>query len=191
MNVDERQQRKRAAYRKWRISHREQELERLRVYRAANKEQRRAYNQTNAAKIKARWRKWYEGNKPRILATQQTGKGKAVNLEATRRYRERNRAARRAATTKWRQQHPDRHAAKQRLRIARELQAMPAWIEPRTFLGIYAEAARRTSETGIPHHVDHIVPLKGHGVSGLHVPWNLQVIPALENLRKGNRIGSR
>jgi hypothetical protein len=66
-------------------------------------------------------------------------------------------------------------------------QAMPSWLTQDQILqirAIYAEAKRLSDETGIPHDVDHIVPLAGKIVSGLHVPWNLRAIPKIENNRR-------
>ena len=52
---------------------------------------------------------------------------------------------------------------------------------------IYNRANLIKKFTGESWHVDHIVPLKGKKVSGLHVPWNLQLLPAAENLAKSNK----
>lgn len=85
-----------------------------------------------------------------------------------------------------------------RQREAAEIRATPPWADPKKIAEIYDEASRLTKETGIPHHVDHIVPLQGpiatwgpfkgmRIVFGLHWEGNLQVIPARDNVCKGNR----
>ena len=61
------------------------------------------------------------------------------------------------------------------------------WADSRAVRAIYAKARRITRETGVPHHVDHVIPLQGEYVSGLHVETNLRIVEGAENLRKGNR----
>ena len=70
-----------------------------------------------------------------------------------------------------------------------KLQRTPAWLTEFDLLRIkcvYQVAAMRSRESGYVWHVDHIIPLQGVFVSGLHVPDNLRVIPAVDNMRKNN-----
>lgn len=72
-------------------------------------------------------------------------------------------------------------------RRALEKKAMPRWVSRPQIAEVYRAAREIEEKTGVPHHVDHIVPLQHPLVCGLHVPWNLRPIPASENMSKSNR----
>jgi predicted RND superfamily exporter protein len=77
------------------------------------------------------------------------------------------------------------------LRRSAKLNRTPSWLteaDHTSIMNFYDEAKLREIETGTKFHVDHIIPLQGDTVCGLHVPWNLQVITAYENLSKGNKL---
>lgn len=76
------------------------------------------------------------------------------------------------------------HEAKRR---AAQLKRTPPWANMTAIKAMYAEAQRLTAETGVPHHVDHTIPLQGKKVSGLHVENNLQILTGSDNSKKGNR----
>lgn len=80
--------------------------------------------------------------------------------------------------------------AKSAKRRGRKLNATPNWLTKVQLLEIedfYAATLMFRVYTGLEYHVDHIVPLQGKKVCGLHVPWNLQVLEASENMRKSNK----
>lgn len=72
-------------------------------------------------------------------------------------------------------------------RRAQALNATPKWADQWFIDEIYDLAKLRTEMTGINWHVDHIIPLQGKLVCGLHVETNLQVIPGYENYKKNNK----
>ena len=77
------------------------------------------------------------------------------------------------------------------MRRATKLKATPIWLtteQKNQINNIYKNCLNITKQTGIKHNVDHIIPLKGKKVCGLHVPWNLQILTATENNSKNNRL---
>ncbi len=75
----------------------------------------------------------------------------------------------------------------QAVRRARKRHATPWWVDRNALRAVYEECVRVSVLTGIPHQVDHIIPLTNKLVCGLHVPWNLQVIPRALNESKYNK----
>lgn len=74
---------------------------------------------------------------------------------------------------------------------ASKLKATPKWLtqfDLDYIKMLYIQAKELEKLDGIKYHVDHIIPLQGENVCGLHVPWNLQIIEATENLIKSNKI---
>jgi hypothetical protein len=128
----------------------------------------RAYNSVNAEKIKAYKRDWQLINVERIAARMRAYSFR--NAEKLKEYYREWCASNRGSI--------NAQGAKRR---TAKLQATPPWVNLEAIKAVYIEAAAR----GL--HVDHIIPLQGRTVCGLHVPWNLQLLTQSENSRKKNR----
>ena len=143
--------------------------EQMKAYYQANKEaiakQVSAYRQANKKTIAERDKAYYQANKESIAAYRQ------ANKESIAAYRQANAHLINA------------YAAKRR---ATKLQATPAWTDLDAIKGMY-QLATIFNRTGINLQVDHIVPLQGKTVCGLHSEANLQLMSATENISKGNR----
>ena len=147
------------------------------AYYKANKEkhnnQTKAWREANKEKIKAYKKAWYEANKEKLLAQEKAWYKK--NKEKVKAYKQANKGKINALTAK---------------RKASKLNRTPSWLTKEDWneiKDIYRMSKRRSEVEGILYHVDHIIPLQGKNISGLHVPNNLQILKARDNISKGNR----
>lgn len=158
--------------------------------------------------IKARAEKWREGNKELMdfYRKKWLENNREKHREITKKYYQKNAERSKIKTAKWRANNPeklrtidanfrlrnsDKINAKNSMRRAKKLMATPSWLSDihKAQLQWFYAAAKMMSETsGTKHHVDHIHPLQGDGFNGLHVPWNLRIIKAAENISKGNKL---
>jgi hypothetical protein len=164
---------------KWNDENLDRKNEWDRQYYASNAEQiNREFREKYAADpapIRARNKKWRDEN-PESMTAQ------------ARRNREKHGEKIRADRRRHYQENKARYKAQAVARQTHIKQATPPWADMEKITAFYVEAERLTKETGIPHHVDHFYPLRGKMMCGFHVEGNLQIIHAVANLRKSNRV---
>jgi len=130
------------------------------------KEQDKNYFFKNKEKINNKAKQWYKDN------TEYAKQKSSLNSK------------------KWRTENKEKNCSKSNRYRALKLQAVPKWVDEEGMWLIdeaYSLAKLRSKVTKNKWHVDHIVPLKGRNVCGLHVIENLQVILATQNFKKGNK----
>ena len=118
-------------------------------------------------------------------------KARAANPEKAiqewRKSHERNKEKRLAAAREYKKKNRVEMTALQRKRHCGQLQRTPKWADQKAIKIIYGVCAALRDETGIKYEVDHVIPLQGEFVSGLHVESNLQILTKTENLKKNNK----
>jgi hypothetical protein len=90
----------------------------------------------------------------------------------------------------WRKSNNNKLNFRNRNRQARKNMRLPIWLTEEDKLAMklmYEFAHELSKETGIKYDVDHIIPLHGKNISGLHCPQNLQILKYIDNIKKGNR----
>lgn len=146
----------------WIVNNRERYNKRIRDDRAVNPEKykkwAKAYQTADVEHYRAIKRKWVEKNPEK----------------------------RAEITAKYSKSNPHKILAQVRQRMAIKLRAIPAWSDPKAVELIYQKAAELSKKLAVTFEVDHVVPLRGKTVCGLHCEANMQLLGRTENRKKGH-----
>lgn len=171
-------------------------------------ENKKVYQDSNKDRVAAAFKNWYERNREHNIA--RTREWQATNPDKVRQHDvtryERHRARIIARATTWnRNNRETNYAAIRRWRIHNKARlcnyaavrrglkgrATPAWLsdeQQAELLLYYTTAQAMTEAIKHPYEVDHEIPLNSPYVCGLHVPWNLQILPQQINRIKSNKV---
>lgn len=151
-------------------------------FRARNdhlkKEYRLNWQRRNKEKCSKYSKKWNDNNREKRRAIEESWK---------RRNPDKVRESSRKAGKKWAKNNKGKRNAIDMRRKAGLIKRTPIWADLSKIKFFYIEAERLTKETGVAHEVDHIIPLQGRYISGLHVHNNLQILTRSKNRSKGNK----
>ena len=161
---------------------------------ACNNEAVKKHQAKNRSLVHARNKQYREQNPEKIRQMHQDWRKDNAVHDAIRKqqYRTENAEKVKTAYKEYYEANYVRILAKRNKQHADKLKRTPAWLTANELWMIeeaYDLAAMRTKMFGFAWHVDHVLPLRGKLVSGFHTPYNLQVILAVDNLRKSNRMG--
>jgi hypothetical protein len=205
MTEEEKRLKKKEQDRLYYLKNKEKVKAKVKEYRENNLEavaaRNKSYYENNKEKHAANGRKWYEENGDIYNAKRRVRRVEDIEFrdldrERSKQWKQENRERYLALQKQYRQNNPHKVNFHASMKRSRKRNATPNWLtEFDLFVieEIYDLAILRSKAHGIQYHVDHIIPLKGvdengtHVVCGLHVPSNLRIIPAKDNLEKLNR----
>ena len=147
------------------------------------RERQKRYAEKHKEKVKAAIKKWNSENKEKL---NEASKNWYSRNKDSKEFKDKNSRK----TKEWSAKNPHKVLEQSARKRATKLQRMPAWLtddDKWIISEFYRLAKDRTKLHGFQWHVDHIIPLRGKNVSGLHVPSNLQVVEKQINLTKSNK----
>ncbi|CAB5079584.1 hypothetical protein UFOVP146_22 [uncultured Caudovirales phage] len=159
------------------------------ILKQKKSEYSKKYREANRDKILSYQKEHYLKNKDkkRIYAANKYLLEKEALKQKSKEYYENNKQTRSISKALWKKNNSQKVAFYTAKRRASELKATPYWANDKLIQEYYDTANGLSMLTGEWHHVDHIVPLQGKTVCGLHVHYNLQVLTSKANLTKHNK----
>lgn len=182
---------------KWRAKNRDKCIKKHKDYYEKNKVEilaaQKVFYEDNKELFAKRTKKYRDNNVEKLKLTSKEYRTKNKDLIAAKKHEDylKNPEKVKLKWQAWHKSNPEKSKAINTTKAARrrcqKLQATPAWADEKAIAEIYLKAQEITKITGVRYSVDHIIPLQGELVSGLHVENNLEIISLSENCQKNNK----